>query len=293
MSKNKISWIRRKLVDIIAHLYPNTSKCTNNVSQDELSRIVYSIMDSKWKQFPNNWGKDGLSKFIDELYISNIVATYHNPDMASQYECLQTIWECFRSIDGKVKDPKSRVAMHLFLRAASAYSASCIASMAGQSSETYALLRSCLEYGAYGFYIYMDTSKEEVWLQKGNSEDGRKKFLAEFIQRKLCDSIKEKDVGLAESYGSLYECTIDYGAHPNEPAVKQGYYEKENEVGLETGQLFLSANPETIKALLNKTVETGVTVLQMIRIIYPKIFEDCNITAKLSEVTEVLEQNSP
>jgi hypothetical protein len=188
MSKNKISWTRRKLIDLIACLYPNTPKLKYNIPKEQLSEIIPIIMDGKWKKFPEKWGQDPLSNFIGQFYINNIIATFDNQDLAVQYEYLQKIQECFISMGKKIKDPHNHTAMHLFFRAGSAYATSCITSMAGQSSESHTLLRSCLEYGAYGFYIFTDTSRlrEKIWLSRSNSpkekihfeKNSRKEILA-------------------------------------------------------------------------------------------------------------------
>jgi len=99
---------------------------------------------------PDGWGRDPLTEYLD-AFRANQLATFANK--RSAIVDLTTIDKMFRTLIDGAMNPKPFLPMSFLQRAHSAFLAAAGAVMAGQIYEAQALLRVCLEQGAYAFYI--------------------------------------------------------------------------------------------------------------------------------------------
>jgi hypothetical protein len=97
------------------------------------------------KEEPPGWGEKGLSEFF-EMARRNQHGTFANHK--AETVVLEEIDAAFYRIASNLLNPQDHLTPVFLYRAHSAYRAACAAAMAGQTVETFVLLRSCLEFGS-------------------------------------------------------------------------------------------------------------------------------------------------
>lgn len=221
------------------------------------------------KQPPPNWGQDALSRFLD-LTRCNQFSTFHNKK--SRYDEFSTIDGCFDKIAKNIINPSNPVSAVLLIRCHSAFRVACATRMAGQGAETFVLLRSCLEYAAYGFAIFAKPSLTTVWLNRHENDQSKKVSVSEFQINKIRKMIDKVDTRLTVVFGTLYDTAIDLGAHPNERAATSNMA-----ISKKTGQTFitqdyLQGDGFFLEYGLKFTAQVGVCCLLLFQHAYPEKF---------------------
>ncbi|MXS82759.1 hypothetical protein [Nitrosomonas oligotropha] len=234
---------------------------------------------------PPNWGRDEISKFIDNARI-NEFATFAN--MKEDIARLSDIDFSYRkAIEGLNHAEDWFVGLFL-LRAHSNFLAACRLCWSGQIPESYAVLRSCLENSLYGLYFTRNQSSRETWLRRHDSTTAKKKVKNEFKITTMLDLAVEVDKAEGEIAKKLYEQTIDYGAHPNELALMQTLQIYESDKQVEFKITYLEGNSIQLKLTLKTVAQVGVNVLSLFRAVYPERFNILGITDGLRHIKKGL-----
>ncbi len=113
---------------------------------------------------PLGWGDDKLSNFLEGARPQQFATFANNP--ANSYSIICEVDLCFVKITENVTNPKNLLAAVLLVRSHAAYRAACGTAMGTQLPETFVLLRSCLEYAAYGLHLHVNPSLGETWLKR-------------------------------------------------------------------------------------------------------------------------------
>jgi hypothetical protein len=100
-------------------------------------------VDTQQIPSPPGWGKDTLSEFL-ELAQRNRFATFANKP--EWYRRLSILDDCFMRVSKGWINPPDLVTPLLFQRCYSAFRAAAGLAMAGQVTDLYAQIRTCLEY---------------------------------------------------------------------------------------------------------------------------------------------------
>jgi len=98
---------------------------------------------------PRGWGTDEVTKFVEHAR-ANAFATYAN--LRADYAKVTEIDRLFRRLNDNLLNTPDWFAAFFLLRAHSAFLTGSHLAMSGQTAETYAALRLCLENGLYGLY---------------------------------------------------------------------------------------------------------------------------------------------
>lgn len=218
---------------------------------------------------PPTWGKDSLTRYLDTCK-GNQWATFVNK--RSEITDLSAINTMFDKLLEGAIDPKPLLPMGFFMRSHSAYLSSCASVMAGQLNDAWALLRVCLEYGGYAYYVGTDIKRWERWMSRhdARSRSQEDKWRKEFSHGNVIRAIKAADNSLATNYQYLYNQAIDFGAHPNERGMSFGTeLEDINDGGRHFRTLYLHRDGFPLDFALRTTAQVGICILKIAQIIYP------------------------
>lgn len=215
---------------------------------------------------PPRWGSDDLTHFI-EMCRNNQFATFANKPTFCH---LVRIDKCFVKVLDNSVNPRPWFPLQFFHRSHSAYRAACALTMAGQTVEVNALLRLSLESAAYGLYIKDDTARAEVWLSRHDGDDHIKKQRSEFQYSKVKQHILTVSPELGAILDTLYERTIDYGAHPNERGFSSNTQMNEEGDHVQFVHIYLQANGLPLDLALKSTGQVGLWSLRVFEQIYPE-----------------------
>ncbi len=227
---------------------------------------------------PNDLGEDQLSKFLESAHY-NTIATYSN--LRPHYKLLAGIDNLYYCLLENNNKTPELVSCLLLFRTHSSFRGAVHLCLAGQIPEAYMVLRGSLESALYGFYMNRNISLQETWLRRHDDNECRIRVRKEFkinnILRKL-HSIDDKIHDIAKS---LYNWTIDYGAHPNERVVT-------SQIKVDTADTchhinfnyFLCGNISHL-ASLKSTAQIGICCLDIYSHVFPDQFQNLGINNQL------------
>lgn len=225
---------------------------------------------------PPNWETNEISKFFDAARL-NEFATFAN--LRGEVARLSDIDLAYRkAIDG-LNHSKDWFAGFFVLRSHSNFLAACRLCWSCQIPESYALLRSCLENALYGLYLAKHPESCETWLRRHDDAAAKLKVRDEFKIGTLLKLAAAEDAKEGAVARTLYDRTIDSGAHPNELALMQTLQiNKETADHVEFKSNYLDQDSVALRLALKTTAQVSVCALSLFRMIYPERFTILGVT---------------
>jgi hypothetical protein len=218
---------------------------------------------------PPGWRDDKLSEFLGYAR-NNQFATFAKKQ--AEYALLREIDSAFLRVGENLINPKNLLSANLFYRSHSAYRAACGTSMAGQLPETFVLLRSCLEYAAYGLHIYKNPALGVAWLDRHRDAEAFRAMKKEFLAVNVQKEIESVDTRLGQIYRTLYDRAIDFGGHPNVRGVAGNMAMDEQPDRVMMNHLYLHGDDDALLMALKSTAQVGVTSLHIFQHVFPERF---------------------
>jgi hypothetical protein len=227
---------------------------------------------------PEGWGNDEVTAFFDALRC-NEYATFAN--CQPQFQTLIAIDSAYRTLAASLTNSKDWFAAFFLLRAHSNLLAGMRLCASGQLPETYACLRSCVENALYGLYLAKIPESRETWLRRHDSDDHKKKVRDEFRIRTMLNLLASIDAREAQVAETLYDRTIDYGAHPNERALMQTLQLEKEPGTVEFKVVYAGGNSHQFQLALKTAAQVGVSGLSVFRLVYKERFDIVGLTQTL------------
>jgi len=207
---------------------------------------------------PAGWGTKDLTTFLD-LVRNNQYATFANHRAA--VAVLERIDGAFMRIGSHLLNPTDQLTPFFLYRSHSALRAASACAMAGQTVETFVLLRSCLEFAAYVLQIDKVPGARQKWLDRHKDVASRKAATNAFRTDNLRPTIARCDARLGKLFDTFYQRSIEYGAHPNEQAIMGSLQLKEGTGRIEVLQIYLHEDGAALRAAVKGTAEIGLCAL--------------------------------
>lgn len=234
-------------------------------------------------QPPPGWGHDSLSRFI-EMARRNKFATF--VQARPIWNCLNEIDSLFRLAIDAMNNSRAWFAGFLLLRSHASYLGGVRLSVSGQLTESYMVLRGCLESALYGLFIHENPGLRQLWLSRHESAEAKNRVKAEFRIGPMFDLLDARDIATGGPARELYERTIDYGAHPNELALLTALRLTDERETVRFDLNYLSDNSTPALALcLKTTAQVGVCALRMFRLVIPERFDLLSISDALARLS--------
>jgi hypothetical protein len=149
----------------------------------------------------------------------------------------------------------------------------------GQIPETYALLRSTLEWALYAGHVHGNDERAEVWLRRhdGEAPDGtatpeseaaRRRVRNEFTVAGLLAELEQRSPSVHARAKELYEQAIDFGAHPNERALTSSMRPEDG--GTWQLDYFTPENSLPLQLAIKRICQVGVCCLEIFQLLWPE-----------------------
>ena len=168
------------------------------------------------KQFPQSWGEDHVTKYIDGA-IDNILATVTRTKHPA-YPTIVEIDDVFKTmVDGLINTESIYEAV-LLMRAHSAFLAGNTLAMGRQATESFMVIRGVLENALYALHINKNNDAGETWINRHKNEESLTPSRNQFAYANVSRTLRNENANIADVSECLYRRTIDFGAHPNERA---------------------------------------------------------------------------
>jgi len=221
-------------------------------------------------QPPPGWGHDRLSEFI-ELARRNTFATF--VQATPVWKRLTMIDALFRRAIDALNNSRAWFAGFFLLRSHASYLGGVRLSTSGQLGEAYMVFRGCLENALYGLFIHEHPDLRSVWLRRHEDEASKQRVRDEFKIGLMFDLLDTKETTTGGVARSLYDRTIDCGAHPNEMALTSVLRQTESPESVRFDVNYLSdASTPALSLCLKTNTQVGVCSLRIFRLVIPERF---------------------
>ncbi|MHC4458743.1 MAG: hypothetical protein ACYS0I_16985, partial [Planctomycetota bacterium] len=238
-------------------------------NKEKEAQVIMSNNELKAHLESLKWGKSSLSEYIEAAY-KNILASYVN--LNPYFKLLEDVCRIFQKAQSFIScgNEKEIIIASLINRSLGSFVSSVRLGASGQLTESYAQLRLCLEYALYAFYMNQDPNRIQIW---NNRKKDIKLFLNTFRPVLMRKELKDENPKIGNSAETLYNKSIEYGAHPNLWGVAPTL--KASEDGVMS--LILCADGVEMGGCLILSTDFGLTVLSIFNLIYPEQFKKGNI----------------
>ena len=183
-----------------------------------MSQTPESNPDNAPRPAPPNWGRDALTRWLDQVRRNQWGTFALLPDRWARFSDIDRLFERMTT---DWRDPSDILAAHLFIRCCAAYRTAVGHATAGMAVEAHVMCRAMLEYAGYALHIKDHPTRAETLLSR-TEPGGKGKVRDEFTAGRVRQSVKSANEAMGVRYSTLYESSIDFGAHPNEAAVTGG-----------------------------------------------------------------------
>jgi hypothetical protein len=231
---------------------------------------------------PLGWGNDKLSDFLEAIRQQQFATFANNPGAA--YSVIHEVDSCFVKITENLTNPKNLLAAVLLVRSHAAYRAACGTAMGTQLPETFVLLRSCLEYAAYGLHVNANPQLCETWVRRHDDAAALRAMKKAFQGIEVEETVVATDKELGRVYKELYDRTIDFGGHPNLHGVLTNMLIENSHDKRELQLIYLHGNENTVLHALKTTAQVGLCSLHLSQHVFPERFLLLQIREKLIEL---------
>jgi hypothetical protein len=205
-----------------------------------------------------------------------------------RYRIIQRVDDCFAAAGKNLGDAQPIFTGPMFLRSQYAYKAAAGMTLAGQFSESFVLMRSCLEYAGYALLIFTDPRLEEIFLNRHADDASKNVQRRTFEISTITKAIAGFDKKLSHIFKYMYDCSIDFGGHPNPHAmIGSMNIDKDDDEQLTSMSTFgLAINPQVIEFALHKVAQVGSTSLSIFDHMFGHKFGLLGIRAEMEALRE-------
>jgi hypothetical protein len=185
-------------------------------------------------------------------------------------------------------NPTSVVGPLLFQRCHAAFRAAAGEAMAGQVVECYRQCRGMLENAAYAVHIDRNPPLATVWLNRHQDEAGMKASKNAFKHVSVAQSVIAANGNAGKRFKDLYQCTIDWGGHPNERSVTGNtkmVEECDRRVML---AIMLHGDGVELDVALRTVAQCGMVSLELLQVLFNPKFELLGINAAMRDLQKGL-----
>jgi hypothetical protein len=153
--------------------------------------------------------------------------------------------------------------------------------MSGQFAESYSLIRGCLECSAYALHIHTNKNLEDMWLNRNMDEASKKACRKAFKITPIKQTLSSYEPRLEEIWSTLYELTIDFGAHPNQASILSTSKIENQKDSISLQNNVISSSDLNIDLSLKTVYEAGICALLIFEKIKPEFFKILGISQEL------------
>lgn len=243
------------------------------------------VTEESTKTLPPKWTNDLLSEFADDAF-RNMLATF--VQKKPQFEILIQIDRLYFEIAKNLSHPENVLTPLFVFRSHSAFRTGCQLASGGQISESFCVLRACLECALYCLHIYEHDSLGEVWLRRHDDKASLKASRNEFSHSKVMTTLRNNDPKLCATIQSLYERTIDFGGHPNERSITSSMVTETSETEVGVKQFYLHGDSLYLEHGLKSSAQIGLGGLYILRHVFRERFNVLDITSGLDQLRKNL-----
>lgn len=191
-------------------------------------------------------------------------------DLQAEYVDIQAVDGVFLNFLSDWTDPECFGAAPLVIRAHPTFRVAAQLVLSGQVPEAFMIIRGTLEGALYANHIDVTPNAFDIWIQRSESPDAKKRCMTEFSAKNVFASLRERHGPLGVAIGRLYERTIDFGAHPNQAAVTSSLEVQEHDAGVSYEHAYVTRDIGLLRLGARSLCQAGIMVLDALSLVFPK-----------------------
>lgn len=248
-----------------------------------MEKVDFEFTELKSELKKHGWGKDILTHTIEDAFC-NVGVSFLK--LKPYFESLIKAEEIFKDVGGALsyKTLDGLISISLFGRANGCFFGAVRLSSSGQITETWAILRACLENSLYAFYIAGNPERAKIWAERHNSEEHKKKCKKVFVIGNMWKALKAKSRSIEKEARDCYDNTIDWGAHPNERSLFSNLEMKK--VGSGYNLNIFNIDEAFMRHTICAVLSTVSLVFKIFALIYPDEFKQPNLVVKINNLNK-------
>jgi hypothetical protein len=233
------------------------------------------------------WKRDRLTSFLDQAHTNNLA--FFESDSA-EAKLLITINQLYLDAiealpDIAAEETDRDITKRLFLLMAHGlFLAAARTATSGQLSETYVLIRACVERGLYVHYLANTPEAYEAWWRRHDSEAAWKECRKQLQVSRMFDRLKADSKSTYELLTALYHDAIDQGAHPNVIDTFSNVSTWRQGDEAQFGRKYLHYGSPEAREAVAKCGAAGVASLLVFALIFAGPFGAAGISDRLSKL---------
>jgi hypothetical protein len=165
---------------------------------------------------PNVSKPESLASLLSVTHHNILVSRRQFPVL---FEKLERIHETFVKFIAQLSSIDSPLARYFLLRTHSSFIAGATLATSTQIADSFAVCRLVLENAIYAFYISRHPDLSDIWLNRQDSEQTRKRSRETFRTGDMISELENEDPDIGRFFRLLYGDVIDFGAHPNVASI--------------------------------------------------------------------------
>lgn len=220
-------------------------------------------------------------KFTHALLVSEEEKSY----IDVMYARIREIDSIYRVAMFNMEARQSEIFSVLFLsRAQEAFLGACRLAMTGMLTESYGVMRQCLEESLTGYHLSKNPRSAAAWLKSRDRKGTGQPLPQEFEVRNMIETVFASEPQIGRSIRELYTRTTDYLEHPADMRVPASTGALETAERFEFSVDYLLSDSPPVRSALKAAAETGLCSLLVFRSVFKDSFEQLGLTHKISLV---------
>jgi hypothetical protein len=237
------------------------------------------------------WEGDPLSTFLSQAQWNERVSALKLPDVYALLRGVHAAFQHMMTITERESNPNLLPSRFLMARAHAAWLAAVRMALSGQTPEAYPVIRTVIEHSWYALHLAKDPSpstRAVIWLCRNDDAAAKARCKTEFAIANVRATHTALDAAAAAALQTLYDWTIELGAHPNERGVLAAMTRVDTGQGQTFGAVFLTDSAIHIAATLKTAIEAAVGALKAFRLIFPERFAIAGVDDMIEKLVSEL-----
>jgi hypothetical protein len=254
----------------------------SNKNKDKQTRKNHGNVPYKFKDMLSNlenkgWKKDILTDHIESAFC-NIGVSFLQ--LRPYFNLLIKATEIFREANDLMSysELDDLISVGLFARTAGCFLGAARLSLSGQQTESWLLLRACIENSLYACYVFGNPELAKIWTDRHKSEEHRNKCKGKFTIKNVFTALEKRSKSIATEARQSYDMTIDFGAHPNERSLFPNLQKKQDGHGFNLN--IFNNDIYITRSTLIMLATISSLVFKIFALIFPDVFNQPNLDIK-------------
>jgi hypothetical protein len=215
------------------------------------------------------------------------VSSLNLKDVYALLQHVHAVFEQVAAITEKEHTAALLPTRFLMARANSAWLASTRLGMSGQVVEAYPLIRAVIEQAWYALHLAKDPNpptRVEIWLKRNENPAAKAQCQGEFTVANVRATHAALDMAAAGALQTLYEWTIELGAHPNEQGILAAMGRTDTDQSRTYHSAVLTDNVLLIVTSLKIGADAAVGALKTFGMIFPERFKIMRVDTEIEKL---------